>query len=327
MPVEQYNFGSGDLFFVRTDIAVPTPVRVGALQDISVDISFTVKDLMGQYQFPLAVARGAAKLTGKSKFAKINARALNDAFFGQTLATGEQVQVVDEGGPAGTAIPAAVSLTTSAATASGSTLTFTATTGVQVGQAVNGTNIPAGTEVSTVTSTTVTLSQAVTSTGVTNGESITFGPTLFVANAASMSANSPGVDLGVYNAGTGIQMTRVSGGPIAGEYMFDGTSGAYNFSTTDQAAGVKVLPSYTYAQTTSGGRITAYNQKMGSSPVFKLQLGNSFLSNKLGLTVYQCVPTKMSWDFKNEDFTIPDFEFSAFVDGLGRFFDWSSDQI
>ena len=29
-------------------------------------------------------------------------------------------------------------------------------------------------------------------------------------------------------------------------------------------------------------------------------------------------------DFKNEDFTVPDFEFSAFTDSLGRFFDWSS---
>ena len=66
-------------------------------------------------------------------------------------------------------------LTTSAATASGNILTFTATSPIVAGQTVSGTNIPAGTYVLDVTSTTVTLNQNVTSTGVANGATITFG--------------------------------------------------------------------------------------------------------------------------------------------------------
>ena len=150
MPLEQYNFGAGTLFLVRTDIAVPTPVRVGTLQDVSVDMSFDVKELYGAYQAPVAVARGKQKITGKAKFAKINARQFNDAFFGQTLVTGMQVQVVDEGGPAGLGVAAT-------------------------------------------------------------------GDTVVVANASSMSAASPGVDLGVFNAATGIQMLAVASNPTTGQ--------------------------------------------------------------------------------------------------------------
>ena len=74
----------------------------------------------------------------------------------------------------------------------------------------------------------------------------------------------------------------------------------------------------------SGNRITAVNQLMGASPQFRMQLGNNYAGNNMALTLYAAIPTKMSWDFKNEDFTVPDFEFSAFTDSLGRFFDWSS---
>ena len=88
----------------------------------------------------------------------------------------------------------------------------------------------------------------------------------------------------------------------------------------------KVVVSYCYTETTTGGRITATNQLMGSSPTFQVRLGNQYGGNGLGLILYAAIPTKMSMDFKNEDFTVPDFEFSAFADSLGRTFDWSGTQ-
>ena len=66
-------------------------------------------------------------------------------------------------------------LVTSAATAAGNILTFTATSPIVAGQTVSGTNIPAGTYALDVTGTTVTLSNNVTSTGVASGATITFG--------------------------------------------------------------------------------------------------------------------------------------------------------
>jgi len=93
----QYAFGSGVLFGRKTGVDYPTPVRFGALQECSIDISFTTKQLFGQYQYPLAVGRGTAKITGKAKFAQLNAQAFNDLFFNESGVTaGETITTVQE---------------------------------------------------------------------------------------------------------------------------------------------------------------------------------------------------------------------------------------
>lgn len=79
----QYSFGSGVLYGRSLESNFPTPVRFGALQGCSIDFAFTSKQLYGQYQFPIALARGTAKITGKADFAQFNAQAFNDLFFGQ----------------------------------------------------------------------------------------------------------------------------------------------------------------------------------------------------------------------------------------------------
>ncbi len=89
-----YEFGSGTMWAVPTinlagnNVTVPTPVPFGAMQDVAIDIAYTVKELYGLYQFPLDVARGTAKLTGKAKVARIQA-ALFNQIFGETLAANE----------------------------------------------------------------------------------------------------------------------------------------------------------------------------------------------------------------------------------------------
>ena len=84
-----YSFGSGALLGVRTDVAGATPVNFGLVQEVQIDIQFTTKELYGQYQFPLAVARGQGKVTGKAKMAQISGLAFNSLFFGQTLSAGQ----------------------------------------------------------------------------------------------------------------------------------------------------------------------------------------------------------------------------------------------
>lgn len=79
----QYSFGSGVLFGRSLQSNVPTPVRFGAMQGVSIDFAFTTKELYGSFQFPIALARGTAKITGKADFAQINAQSYNDLFFGQ----------------------------------------------------------------------------------------------------------------------------------------------------------------------------------------------------------------------------------------------------
>jgi len=94
-----FEFGAGTLWGFPVggnNAANPTPMKFGTLQDVSLDISGDVKQLYGQKQFPEAVARGKCKITGKSKFAAINGKMLNDLFFGQTMPAGMKQVSLDE---------------------------------------------------------------------------------------------------------------------------------------------------------------------------------------------------------------------------------------
>lgn len=108
--MSQYSFGAGILYAKQLQdasgntIALPTPVKFGALQDVSLDISWDTKMLHGSNQFPLAVGRGKGKISGKAKFAQLNGAALNSVIFGQTLTAGQRG--VNNDTSAGTLIPA-----------------------------------------------------------------------------------------------------------------------------------------------------------------------------------------------------------------------------
>lgn len=243
----QFLYGSGSLFGSRTDIANPTPVQFGVIQDVELDFSFTTKELMGQYQAPVAVARGPMKITGKTKAARIQAHAFNDIFLGQTVTTGQQATSLNEGPSAIPATPFEIT----------------------------------------------------------------------VANSATFVA-----DLGVINATTGIPLTRVASGPAAGQYSV--AAGVYTFSSADQVAGVSVQISYTYTIAATGSRIIATNQLMGAAPAFQVTLYGTYQGKQATLVLPQCISTKLSLQFKNEDFMIPEFDFSAYANAAGTFFDLST---
>jgi hypothetical protein len=101
----EFGFGSGILTGVRNDSgagASPTPRRFGALQDVSVEFTGDIKELFSTQQFPIDVARGKTKITGKAKLAEIKSGEYNDLFFGQTLATGSLKYAYNESVSAGT---------------------------------------------------------------------------------------------------------------------------------------------------------------------------------------------------------------------------------
>lgn len=97
----QFGFGSGVLWGTPlTDangasIANPTPIQLGVMQDMSLDISFDTKMLYGQNQFPVAVGRGKGKMAGKAKLAQLNGAMMNSLVFGQTVTSGILSDVYD----------------------------------------------------------------------------------------------------------------------------------------------------------------------------------------------------------------------------------------
>ena len=97
-------FGSGVLVATPAG-ANQTPIEFGVLQDCSVDFSFTPKPLLGQFQMPVAVARGAGKISGSAKFADIRGAVFNQLFFPSanvTSTTGQLLWAYQEAGSIGT---------------------------------------------------------------------------------------------------------------------------------------------------------------------------------------------------------------------------------
>lgn len=93
-----FHFGAGTLVATPNGgntAANPTPTAFGALQDVSLDFEFSAKELYGQYQAPIAIAKGKLKIPCKAKFAQINAKMYNDLFFGQAIATGQTLAQLD----------------------------------------------------------------------------------------------------------------------------------------------------------------------------------------------------------------------------------------
>lgn len=94
----QFGFGSGLLYAQRTDISGQGTLRFGAFQDLSLDFTGDTKELFGQNQFALDVARGKVKIQGKAKFAQISAPIMNAIFFGGTITSGQTLAAYQEAG-------------------------------------------------------------------------------------------------------------------------------------------------------------------------------------------------------------------------------------
>lgn len=95
------NFGTGKLIAIPTHladgtaIAVPTPVILGSLQDISLDLSVEMKSLYGSKRYPIAVGQGKGKTEVNAKYAEINGAILGSLFFGKAATAGIKAAVID----------------------------------------------------------------------------------------------------------------------------------------------------------------------------------------------------------------------------------------
>jgi len=95
------NFGSGKLIAVPTNladgtaIATPTPVILGTMQDVSLDLSVEIKALYGSKRYPIAVGQGKGKTEIKAKYAEIDGGILGSLFFGKAATAGIKAAVFD----------------------------------------------------------------------------------------------------------------------------------------------------------------------------------------------------------------------------------------
>lgn len=123
-------------------------------------------------------------------------------------------------------------------------------------------------------------------------------------------------DLGVTNAVTGQPLTKVASAPATGQYSVSG-GGVYTFATAD--AGNAITYNYEYSATsTSALYLPLTNTKMGLMPFFQSSLQTQYNGGVVTLRLNQCASNKISLPHKNDDFSITDFDMSAFADSAGN---------
>lgn len=237
-------FGTGSVFALVNNL---TPVKVGILQDIEIDITAAVAELYGQYQFPVGVGRGKGKITGKAKLGQFDLTLFNSLFYGGTVDTVQYRKVIES----------------SAATAGASLATFA------------------------------------------------------VGNIGSSAVT----DLGLYYSATGVQLSySTAAAPTIGNYTMTST-GLYTVSTAETSS-TPFLVSYDYLSTGTGNQLVIANQLMGVQPVFAIELWEGFTDfsgrTNFDLKLNRCIASKFNIPLKNSDFSIQDFEFSAFADSAGN---------
>lgn len=91
----QYNFGVGQLFLVPPG-SDPTPVNVGTLKNVSLDISRDVKKLMGAKAFPEDVALAGGTISGKADYGRIQSGVIAAVLAGSTESTGQNAAANNE---------------------------------------------------------------------------------------------------------------------------------------------------------------------------------------------------------------------------------------
>ncbi len=139
--------------------------------------------------------------------------------------------------------------------------------------------------------------------------------TPFQITPSAPSSGTFVVDLGVTDA-SGKAMTRVASSPATGQYAVTNL-GAYTFASAD--AGTSVVISYEYSFTSAGsGKIDLLNLDMGNMPTLKLFYHGRFQNSRALVELSNIVIPKMGLlGTKNDDYSIPDIEYSAMADASG----------
>ena len=129
------------------------------------------------------------------------------------------------------------------------------------------------------------------------------------------SSGTWATDLGVRYSSTGISLTRVASAPTVGQYSV--AAGVYTFAAADASAAVLISYEYT-AVSTSQFQLQMTNLLMGAAPSFQSQLSLPYNGKQMTFKMNNCVASKFSFPFTNEDFSVQDFEYMALADAAGN---------
>ncbi|WP_431494830.1 hypothetical protein [Pseudomonas brassicacearum] len=129
-------------------------------------------------------------------------------------------------------------------------------------------------------------------------------------------------DLGVRGGGA-VPFERVVSAPAVGQYTYNAATGEYSFAAGD--VDVPVFIDYRYSVST-GKSLSVRNLPMGDMPVFQGELYLKYKGKAIYVRVPNFVSNKLSFGTKQDDYTIPDFEFTGYADEFGEVAYWSASE-
>ena len=158
---------------------------------------------------------------------------------------------------------------------------------------------------------------------VNSGEVLVENESITVtAGAATLSAGALTLqDLGIFNAGTGLQYTRVASAPTASQYVW-GANGALTFNTTENAA--VLLATYIKNDTTTMQSFNATNDLAGTTVTLEAIFSKRMRDGRqFNLHFYNVIVPGLSFAAKLNDYVMPEFTMETFADPVKGVFKWS----
>lgn len=111
-----------------------------------------------------------------------------------------------------------------------------------------------------------------------------------------------------------VPLIRVAAGPTAGQYSV--AAGVYTFAAADttKLAFINYRYTNTGAQVVGSQKVTVASLLMGYAPTLQIDLSVSYGGKYFTIRLPNSLPNKWMWNFKNDDWTIPEFDFECFTD-------------
>jgi hypothetical protein len=109
------------------NVATPTPINFGLVQKVSVNTSVSVKELYGQFAFPVAVGSGTRKVQCKASLARFSGQAIGRLFYNQAPTPGSTISQFAEVHNVPSSTPFTITVTNSAHFVADQGVTYAAT--------------------------------------------------------------------------------------------------------------------------------------------------------------------------------------------------------
>lgn len=154
----------------------------------------------------------------------------------------------------------------------------------------------------------------------TTGQNLvtTVATTIPTATPWTVATSTNLINMGVWDVSNplfAVPMTMVASAPTAGQYMYSTATGTYTFASAD--GGKKIQYSQMNDNGAGGVTMGITNSMLGTAPTFKTVLSGAMDGKAMTIVLNACMTTKFDLSFKQDDFTIPSFDFSAFADSSG----------